>query len=159
MTEVVEVLYINRSHGSDNDYITCKAENLVGRASDDVVLHVNCKSVLLTIRCHRLVLHIQLLHRSTNSQPRRTSTGVSSIESPDIRVVKGSGYSMASHSISRMIVTSKIWCLRLRGRLSSYTRTKVRTTHEHMISFPSPCSLICTCSLHLSVMNLIGFFW
>lgn len=43
VTEVVEVLYINRSHGSDNDYIICKAENLVGRAILDAILHVNCK--------------------------------------------------------------------------------------------------------------------
>lgn len=43
VTEVVEILYINSSHGSDNDYIFCKAENVAGKWAENAILHVNCK--------------------------------------------------------------------------------------------------------------------
>lgn len=45
VTEVIEVLHINSSHGADNDYITCIAENSVGKATNEIVLHVNCKYI------------------------------------------------------------------------------------------------------------------
>lgn len=40
-TKVSENLYIHSAHGSDNGYVTCVAENLVGKAMDAVLLEIN----------------------------------------------------------------------------------------------------------------------
>jgi hypothetical protein len=45
VTEVIAILYINRSDAADNCPITCQAENSVGKDFDHVTLHVNCKNV------------------------------------------------------------------------------------------------------------------
>ena len=72
--EVVEVLNVSSSHGADNGYVSCIAENMVGKAKDAIILHINCKAY------RRMQQHTAAAaaaaERRTGKQGGRRATGL-----------------------------------------------------------------------------------
>lgn len=60
-TEVRSILHLTSAHGADNGYITCLAENIVGKGIDNAFLKINCESIIrLVSPFHSLLLLLSI---------------------------------------------------------------------------------------------------